>query len=181
MRELQNLVEGAVSLAEGSISSELLRSLMGGAGEEAGEPIELEAVERRHIQRVIRLADGNKSTAARLSASTAVPCSARATETAATDTAAKCPSCGNLSHGPGAAPNQHYFRARSALLGGWCGILPRRREAVAMPAVERRERAKTAENTGGDLKIFRGGGRHAEGVGKILATTGTDLSRRPSC
>ncbi len=66
VRELQNLVEGAVSLAEGPISSELLSSLMGGAGEESGEPIELAAVERRHIQRVIRLADGNKSTAARL-------------------------------------------------------------------------------------------------------------------
>ena len=66
VRELQNLVEGAVSLAEGPIGSELVRSLMGGAGEESGEPIELEAVERRHILRVIRLADGNKSTAARL-------------------------------------------------------------------------------------------------------------------
>ena len=66
VRELQNLVEGAVSLAEGPIGAELLRSLMGGAGEESGEPLELEAVERRHIQRIIRLADGNKSTAARL-------------------------------------------------------------------------------------------------------------------
>ena len=66
VRELQNLVEGAVSLAEGMVSAELLRSLMGGTGEESGEPIELEAVERRHILRVIRLADGNKSTAARL-------------------------------------------------------------------------------------------------------------------
>jgi len=66
VRELQNLVEGAVSLAEGSISSELVNSLMGGTGEESSEPVELAAVERRHIQRVIRLAEGNKSTAARL-------------------------------------------------------------------------------------------------------------------
>jgi transcriptional regulator with GAF, ATPase, and Fis domain len=69
VRELQNLVEGAVSLADaGAIDAGLLRSLIGGTAAAAGgpEPLELEAVERRHIQRVLRLTDGNKSAAAKL-------------------------------------------------------------------------------------------------------------------
>jgi len=82
VRELQNLIEGAVSLADGRVDADLLRSLMGpaapgaagaGAGGAAGstaaagpEPLDLEAVERRHIARVLQLAHGNKSEAARI-------------------------------------------------------------------------------------------------------------------
>jgi transcriptional regulator with GAF, ATPase, and Fis domain len=66
VRELQNLVEGAISLSDGTIDVALLRSLMGGTGETSSDPLDLEAVESRHIQRVIRLADGNKSVAARM-------------------------------------------------------------------------------------------------------------------
>ena len=67
VRELQNLIEGAVSLAVGMIDAELLRSLMGridavGSGPEA---LDLASAERRHIQRVLQLARGNKSSAAR--------------------------------------------------------------------------------------------------------------------
>ena len=68
VRELQNLVEGAVSLASGSIDAELIRSLRSSSsGAPAGpEALDLAAVERRHIQRVLQLAKGNKSSAARL-------------------------------------------------------------------------------------------------------------------
>ncbi|MCP4660307.1 MAG: AAA domain-containing protein [bacterium] len=66
VRELQNLIEGAVSLAETAVDSELLRSLMGRSGSEAAEPLDLQSMERRHITRVIRMAGGNKSAAARL-------------------------------------------------------------------------------------------------------------------
>jgi transcriptional regulator with PAS, ATPase and Fis domain len=68
VRELQNLVEGAASLAEGTIDADLLRSLLGGGSPAIGgpEPLDLAAVERRHIQRVMELSRGNKSSAARL-------------------------------------------------------------------------------------------------------------------
>ncbi len=70
VRELQNLIEGAISLADGRIEADLLRSLAGpGAAPPpvAGpEPLDLDAVERRHIAKVLRLAHGNKSEAARL-------------------------------------------------------------------------------------------------------------------
>jgi Nif-specific regulatory protein len=73
VRELQNLIEGAISLADGTISVELLRSLIGpaAAAEElspAGgpEPLDLAGVERRHIQRVLQHVRGNKSEAARM-------------------------------------------------------------------------------------------------------------------
>jgi DNA-binding NtrC family response regulator len=68
VRELQNLIEGAASLAEGTIDADLLRSLLGGSAAAASgpEPLDLAAVERRHIQRVLELARGNKSSAARL-------------------------------------------------------------------------------------------------------------------
>ncbi len=67
VRELQNLVEAAISLAEGRVTGELVRSLAGGAAGQAGpEPLELEAAERRHIARVLKMAAGNKSQAARL-------------------------------------------------------------------------------------------------------------------
>jgi transcriptional regulator with GAF, ATPase, and Fis domain len=80
VRELQNVVEGAVSLAEGEVDATLVRSLLGqasaprsavgvGSGEGAvtgPEAMDLESVERKHIQRVLRLAGGNKSAAAKL-------------------------------------------------------------------------------------------------------------------
>src|SRR5690606_14923556 len=71
VRELQNLIEGAISLADGAVDADLLQSLIGsaGGGETAApgpEPLDLAAVERRHIQRVLRAAHGNKSEAARI-------------------------------------------------------------------------------------------------------------------
>ncbi|MEM7583586.1 MAG: sigma 54-interacting transcriptional regulator [Acidobacteriota bacterium] len=66
VRELQNLIEGAVSLAKGVIDVDLVRSLLGGSSDEADSPLDLATIERRHIQRVIRLTGGNKSAAARL-------------------------------------------------------------------------------------------------------------------
>ncbi len=67
VRELQNLVEAALSLADGEVRPELLRSLLGEGGEEAGPlALDLGTVERRHIGRVLRMTSGNKSSAARL-------------------------------------------------------------------------------------------------------------------
>jgi transcriptional regulator with GAF, ATPase, and Fis domain len=68
VRELQNLVEGAVSLSSGTIDAELIRSLRSSssAAPAGPEALDLAAVERRHIQRVLQLAKGNKSSAARL-------------------------------------------------------------------------------------------------------------------
>ncbi|RMH16404.1 MAG: hypothetical protein D6696_18260 [Acidobacteria bacterium] len=67
VRELQNLVEGAVSLADEVVDAELLRSLMGTAGDDASSAaLDLKTVERRHIARVLRLTGGNKSAAARM-------------------------------------------------------------------------------------------------------------------
>ena len=77
MRELENLVEAAASLSEGEITAELVRSLLetghlpgaagdGGAGEGEGGDLSLAEVERRHIERVLRLAEGNKSAAAKI-------------------------------------------------------------------------------------------------------------------
>jgi transcriptional regulator with GAF, ATPase, and Fis domain len=67
VRELQNLVEAALSLADGNVGLELLHSLMGRPDEVRGpEPLDLQAVENRHIARVLRMTGGNKSKAARL-------------------------------------------------------------------------------------------------------------------
>jgi two-component system, NtrC family, response regulator GlrR len=68
VRELQNLVEGAASLTDGAIDGALVRSLIGSNSNAAAgpEPLDLEALERRHIQKVIRLTGGNKAAAARL-------------------------------------------------------------------------------------------------------------------
>ena len=67
VRELQNLVEAALSLAEGEIGPELMRSLLGRATSESGpQALDLETVERRHIGKVLQLTSGNKSRAARL-------------------------------------------------------------------------------------------------------------------
>src|SRR5581483_7062224 len=74
VRELQNVVEGAISLADGRVDAGLVRSLLGAAGtatpvtaEPEGEAgMALETVTERHIQRVLRLVGGNKSAAAKL-------------------------------------------------------------------------------------------------------------------
>jgi DNA-binding NtrC family response regulator len=69
VRELQNLVEGAVSLAEGEVDGELLRSLLvasPSAEAERTDSLDLHSVERRHIVRVLQLTGGNKSEAAKL-------------------------------------------------------------------------------------------------------------------
>jgi transcriptional regulator with GAF, ATPase, and Fis domain len=66
VRELQNLVEAAVSLADGEITPELVGSLAGTSAQGASEALELEAVEQRHIARVLKLTEGNKSAAAKL-------------------------------------------------------------------------------------------------------------------
>jgi len=67
VRELQNLVEAAVSLAEGVVEPELVRSLMGESSGTGGpEPLDLSTAERLHISRVLRMVGGNKSRAATL-------------------------------------------------------------------------------------------------------------------
>ncbi len=66
VRELQNLVEGAVSLAEKEVDAGLVRSLLGTPSQTSPEPLDLEAMERRHIQRILKLTAGNKSEAAKI-------------------------------------------------------------------------------------------------------------------
>ncbi|HUO87131.1 MAG TPA: sigma 54-interacting transcriptional regulator, partial [Thermoanaerobaculia bacterium] len=66
VRELQNVVEGAVSLAEGEVDGALVRSLLGSETASGPQALDLDAVERRHIQRVLQLTGGNKTAAARL-------------------------------------------------------------------------------------------------------------------
>jgi transcriptional regulator with PAS, ATPase and Fis domain len=71
VRELENLLEGAAALArDGVIRAEDLQWLSRAAAEAApspdGEAGSLRALQARHIQRVLRMADGNKSRAARI-------------------------------------------------------------------------------------------------------------------
>ena len=67
VRELRNLIDAALSLADGEVSLELVRSLLGGRGPAGdSEPLDLEQVMERHIARVLELTKGNKSEAARL-------------------------------------------------------------------------------------------------------------------
>ncbi|MEM7052749.1 MAG: sigma 54-interacting transcriptional regulator [Acidobacteriota bacterium] len=67
VRELQNLVEGAVSLAEGEVDAELVRSFLGSEAAESGpEALDLATVERRHIRRVLQMTGGNKTAASRI-------------------------------------------------------------------------------------------------------------------
>jgi transcriptional regulator with GAF, ATPase, and Fis domain len=68
VRELQNLVEGAITLSDRRIDREIVRSLLGAGGTpaEATDTLDLSALEQRHIARVVRLAGGNKSAAAKL-------------------------------------------------------------------------------------------------------------------
>ena len=75
VRELQNMVEGAVSLADGEIDAELVRSLLGATAAPAsgdgglgdgGRPLDLASLERRHVERVLEMTEGNKTAAARI-------------------------------------------------------------------------------------------------------------------
>ena len=66
IRELKHLIEGAVSLTDQTIDIALVRSLIGGASDEGDDPLDLATVERRHVQRVLRLAGNNKSAAAKM-------------------------------------------------------------------------------------------------------------------
>ena len=66
VRELQNVVDAACSLADARVDVELLHTLLKGADEVAVGPeaLELEAMERRHIAKVLKMTGGNKSRAA---------------------------------------------------------------------------------------------------------------------
>jgi transcriptional regulator with GAF, ATPase, and Fis domain len=67
VRELQNLIEGAVSLAERDIDADLVRSLLGTPAQQSSpEPLDLDTLERRHISRVLKMTAGNKSEAAKI-------------------------------------------------------------------------------------------------------------------
>jgi hypothetical protein len=70
VRELQNLIEGAVSLADGDIDVDLVRSLLGTTPSQqtqtSPEPLDLATLEKRHIARVLKLTAGNKSEAAKI-------------------------------------------------------------------------------------------------------------------
>jgi transcriptional regulator with GAF, ATPase, and Fis domain len=66
VRELQNLIEGAVSLAERDIDAGLIRSLLGTPSQQSPEPLDLVSLEKRHISRVLKLTGGNKSEAAKI-------------------------------------------------------------------------------------------------------------------
>ena len=67
VRELQNLIAGAVSLADTTIDLDLVRSLMSAPGQVSSpEALDLAAVEKRHIARVLKMAGGNKTRAAQL-------------------------------------------------------------------------------------------------------------------
>ena len=48
------------------IDAELIRSLLGTQLQTSPEPLDLAAVERRHIGRVLKLTGGNKSEAAKI-------------------------------------------------------------------------------------------------------------------
>jgi len=66
VRELQNMMEAAVSLADEEVGTEVVRSLLGGTAGSGPQALELGAVERQHIGKVLKLTGGNKSRAARI-------------------------------------------------------------------------------------------------------------------
>ncbi len=68
VRELRNLIEGAISLSEGEVDAELLRGLLGkpDVKAERTDMVDLATVERRHIVRILEATAGNKSAAARI-------------------------------------------------------------------------------------------------------------------
>ncbi|MCH7665038.1 MAG: sigma 54-interacting transcriptional regulator [Acidobacteria bacterium] len=66
VRELQNMMEAAVSLADEEVGAEVVRPLLGGTAGSGPQALELGAVERQHIGKVLKLTGGNKSSAARI-------------------------------------------------------------------------------------------------------------------
>jgi transcriptional regulator with GAF, ATPase, and Fis domain len=67
VRELQNLMEAAVSLARDVVEPALIESLLGGDSEASGpHALDLAAAQRRHIGKVLKMTGGNKSRAARI-------------------------------------------------------------------------------------------------------------------
>jgi two-component system response regulator HydG len=66
VRELQNLIEAAVSLGGRQIDAELVRSLLGQPERTAPAALDLETVEHRHIARILKLVGGNKTRAAEI-------------------------------------------------------------------------------------------------------------------
>lgn len=66
VRELQNMIEAAISLAEGEVTAEVVQPLLGGVDEDGPQALDLSSVERRHIGKVLRLTGGNKSRAAKI-------------------------------------------------------------------------------------------------------------------
>ncbi len=70
VRELQNLIEGAVSLTDKDIDVDLVRSLLGTTSSQqpasSPEPLDLETLEKRHIARILKMTAGNKSEAAKI-------------------------------------------------------------------------------------------------------------------
>jgi transcriptional regulator with GAF, ATPase, and Fis domain len=66
VRELQNFIHGALSLADEVVDKALLRSLMSVAEPEGARALDMASVEKQHIEHVIRLVEGNKSAAAKI-------------------------------------------------------------------------------------------------------------------
>jgi len=48
------------------VDAELVRSLLGTPSHHSPEPLDLETLEKRHIARILKLAGGNKSEAAKI-------------------------------------------------------------------------------------------------------------------
>jgi transcriptional regulator with GAF, ATPase, and Fis domain len=68
VRELQNLMEAAVSLSRDTVEASLVQSLLGSEAESPGlgAALDLQGVETAHISRVLKMSGGNKSQAARI-------------------------------------------------------------------------------------------------------------------
>ena len=68
IRELQNVVEAAVSLADGAIDAHLLQSLLSHSEQSTDDPqnLHLEAAKKRHITKVLEITKGNRTAAARI-------------------------------------------------------------------------------------------------------------------
>lgn len=66
VRELQNMMEAAVSLSDEEIAIDVIRPLLGSVSDEGPQALDMGTVERRHIGKVLRLTGGNKSRAARI-------------------------------------------------------------------------------------------------------------------
>ncbi len=68
VRELQNVVEGAIALTDGPLDREVLAPLLRsqGDGAQGPEALDLRTLERRHIRRVLEITDGNKSAASKI-------------------------------------------------------------------------------------------------------------------